>query len=106
MMPTWANCRGRASPGDEDSSWQPIRVSNNWTPTGLEVLPAWEEYCWEGNIRDCSIEDGVQAWFPAAILFHAGRLVWEPGAREWHGPSGGDCCPVRRGQPAECPTSP
>ena len=65
-----------------------IRVGNNWTPTGLEVLPAWEEYCWEGNIRDCSIEDDVQAWFPASILFHAGRLVWKPGAREWHDPSG------------------
>ena len=76
------------SQSDEDSGWQSIRVGNNWTPTGLEVLPAWEEYCWEGNIRDCSIEDGVQAWFPASILFHAGRLVWKPGAREWHDPSG------------------
>ena len=77
-----------ALPGDEYSGWQPIRVGYNWTPTGLEVLPAWEEYCWEGNIRDCSIEDGVQAWFPAALLFHAGRLVWKPGTREWRDSSG------------------
>ena len=79
----WATSANHA-----DSGWEPIRVGNNWTPTGLEVLPAWEEYCWEGNILDCSIEDGVRAWYPAPILFHAGHLVWKPGTREWCDPSG------------------
>ena len=72
----------------EDGGWEPIRAGNSWTPTGLEVLPAWEEYFWESNVRDCSIEDAVEAWFPAPILFHAGHLVWKPGTREWHDTTG------------------
>ena len=70
-----------ASASDVESGWEPIRAGNDWTPTGLEVLPAWEEYFWEGNVRDCSIEEGVRAWFPAQTLFHAGRPVWKPGTR-------------------------
>ena len=76
------------SASDVDRGWESIRIGNNWTPTGLEVVPAWEEYCWEGNILDCSIEDSVQAWYPAFVLFRAGHLVWKPGTREWQDPSG------------------
>ena len=77
-----------ASTDDTDNSWEPIRSDNGWAPTGLEVLPAWEEYFWEGNVKGCSIEDGVRAWFPAPTLFHAGSLVWKAGTREWRDPSG------------------
>ena len=73
---------------DADRGWESIRIGNNWKPTGLEVVPAWEEYCWEGNILDCSMEEGVQAWYPAFALFHAGHLVWKPSTREWRDPSG------------------
>ena len=77
-----------ASASGTDRGWEPIRVGSNWRPTGLEVVPAWEEYCWEGNIQDCSIEDGVQAWYPAFVLFRAGHLVWKPSTREWRDLSG------------------
>ncbi len=40
-------------------------------------------YLWEGNVHDCSIEDSVQAWCPAPVLFKAGELSWIPGTREW-----------------------
>ena len=69
-------------------TWEPIREQGNWKSTGLEVSPAWEEYNWEGNIRDCSIDDGVWAWYPAPTLFHAGDLIWNPGTREWRDPAG------------------
>ena len=77
-----------ASLEDTDNSWEPIRAGNNWTPTGLEVMPAWEEYLWEGQGLDCSLEDGVSAWLPARILFQAGCLAWKPGTREWCDPAG------------------
>ncbi len=63
--------------------WEPITEPGTWKPTGLQVSPAWEEYEWEGNILDCSIDDGVRAWYPGQILFDAGNLVWKPGTREW-----------------------
>ena len=50
--------------------------------------PTWEEYLWEGNVLDCSIEDGVRADIPALALFEAGSLAWSPGTREWHTPDG------------------
>ena len=77
-----------ASTDDAGTSWEPLREDNSWTTTGLEVLPAWEEYLWEGNVEDCSIEDAVRAWFPIPTLFHAGCLVWRPGSRAWRDPSG------------------
>ena len=77
-----------ASTDAADISWEPIRADNGWTTTGLEVLPAWEEYLWEGSVEDCSIEDAVRAWFPVPTLFQAGCLVWKPGSRAWRDPSG------------------
>lgn len=73
---------------DSEYLWQPVQ--NRWDEesTGLEVSPAWEEYYWEGNIRDCSIDDGVRAWYPAPFLFDAGALTWKPGTREWRDPMG------------------
>ena len=71
-----------------DDSLDPIRAGNSWRPTGLEALPAWEEYLWEGKGLDCSLEDGVRAWFPAHILSQAGCLAWKPGTREWCDSSG------------------
>ena len=76
------------SQDDTVKSWEPIMTKNNWRPTGLEVLPAWAEYLWEGSISDCSIEAGVHAWFPAMILSRAGGIVWKPGSREWTNSSG------------------
>ena len=52
------------------------------------MLPAWEEYHWEGNVLDCSIDDEVRAWYPASILVRDGRLNWKPSTREWLDPSG------------------
>ena len=53
-----------------------------------EILPAWGEYLWEDSIKDCSIEDTVEAWCPALVLFKAGTLTWLPGTREWRDPAG------------------
>lgn len=36
-----------------------------------------------GNTRDCSINDVVQVWYPAPVLFDAGALTWSSGTREW-----------------------
>ena len=68
--------------------WEPITERGTWKTTELEVSPAWEEYNWEGNILDCSIDDGVLAWYPRPILFDAGALTWKPGTREWRDPAG------------------
>ena len=73
---------------NEADIWEPITERGTWEPTGLEVSPTWEEYNWEGNILDCSIDDGVLAWYPGPILFDAGNLVWKPGTREWRDPAG------------------
>ena len=72
----------------EADVWEPITERGTWKTTGLEVSPAWEEYNWEGNILDCSIDDGVLTWYPNPILFDAGALIWKPGAREWRDPTG------------------
>lgn len=53
-----------------------------------EVLPAWGEYLWEDNIKDCSIEDMVEAWYPSLVLFDVGTLTWLPGTREWRDSGG------------------
>lgn len=75
--------------GDSKYIWRPIQ--NHWNEESidsLKVSPSWEEYLWEGNIRDCSIEDSVEAWCPSPILFEAGTLTWLPGTREWQDPTG------------------
>ncbi|MXX38720.1 MAG: ATP-binding protein [Gemmatimonadetes bacterium] len=70
--------------GDEyPDFWCPIRPREDSELMGIEVYPAWAEYCWEGNVLDCSINDGVRAYFPAHILFRGGKLTWVPGTREW-----------------------
>ena len=76
------------SRSDSEETWQPIPTRWDECLTGLEVSPAWEEYYWEGNIRDCSIDDVVRAWYPAPFLLEAGALTWNPGTREWRDPSG------------------
>ena len=69
--------------GESEYPWRTIRNFRGEDISSLEVCPAWEEYLWEGSIRDCSIEDQVQAWCPAPILFNAGSLTWLPGRRDW-----------------------
>ena len=76
------------SQDDTLNNWEPILSENYGKPTGLEALPTWQEYLWEGSGLDCSIEDGVHAWFPATSLFQAGGLLWKPGYSEWRVPSG------------------
>lgn len=73
---------------DSEDIWKPVQHRWDEEPTGLEVSPAWEEYDWEGNILDCSINDGVRAWYPAPILFDSGALTWKPGTCEWMDPAG------------------
>ncbi len=53
-----------------------------------DVHPTWTEYLWEGNVLDCSIDDGVHAWLPTPILCSQGKLRWRPGTREWLTPDG------------------
>ena len=53
-----------------------------------QVRPTWEEYLWEGNVLDCSIEEGVDVDIPDAFLFETGNLAWSPGTREWRSPDG------------------
>ena len=77
-----------AATGKEPNAWQEIEPYGARTPLALEVYPTWDEYYWEGNVLDCSIEDGVQAWVPAPILFEAETLSWSPGTRQWCGPDG------------------
>ena len=69
-------------------SWQQVRRYDDLVPMGLKVYPAWTEYLWGGNGRDCSISDSVHAWFPAPVLFEAGQLRWKPGTREWYNTDG------------------
>ena len=68
---------------NSEDVWKPVPHRLNEEPTGLEVSPTWEEYNWEGRIEDCSINDGVQSWYPAPLLFDAGALTWNSGIREW-----------------------
>ena len=68
--------------------WQGIRGGIGFKPIGIDVYPTWAEYHWEGNNLDCSIEHGVHAFFPAPVLFEAGKLRWVPGNRAWCRPDG------------------
>ena len=74
--------------GGEPDAWQEIEPYDARGPLDPKVYPAWNEYYWEGNVLDCSIEDGVQAWVPAPILFAAEALDWDPGTRQWRRPDG------------------
>ena len=61
----------------------------------VDVYPGWAGYHWEGNVLDCSIEDGVVAQMPSRILFEAGDLEWMPGTRTWRGPDGSPAAQYR-----------
>ena len=72
-----------------DAPENPWRSVQSYRDEGSqEVLPAWGEYLWEDNIKDCSIEDMVEAWYPALVLFDVGTLTWLPGTREWRDSGG------------------
>lgn len=79
----WATSRDNS-----EDIWKPVSHRLDEEPTGPEVSPAWEDYNWEGNTRDCSINDGVQACYPAPFLFGAGARTWKPGTRKWRDRAG------------------
>ncbi len=66
-----------------ENIWRPVQRYEDEEPTGLKVSPAWEDYYWEGNIRDCSIDDEVSSSCPTPVLFDAGTLTWKSGTRKW-----------------------
>ena len=69
-------------------SWSPICSREGQEAPAIDVSPTWVKYFWEGNVLDCSINDGVWAWFPSPDLFEAGELKWVAGTREWRTPDG------------------
>ena len=77
-----------AAAGETSDPWQSVGEGRRYRPAGIRVYPTWAEYHWEGNVLDCSIDDGVLACFPAPVLFDAGELVWVPGSRTWCLPDG------------------
>ena len=68
--------------------WQEISPHGPSESMDVKVYPAWEDYYWEGNVLDCSIDEGVKAFSPAPVLFRTGQLRWITGTREWRIPSG------------------
>ena len=77
-----------AAADEHPDSWQEIPPRGRSEQVDAKVYPAWEDYYWEDNVLDCSIDDSVRASFPAPVLFRSGRLHWVPGTREWRIPSG------------------
>ena len=53
--------------------WSQIRSYEAQDAPSFKVSPTWSEYFWEGNVLDCSINDGVRAWFPAPRPFRGRR---------------------------------
>ena len=86
-----------AATDEEPDAWHPIWPRNAGEPLELEVYPTWAEYGWESNVLDCSIEDSVQAYVPAPILFEAETLRWVPGTRQWYRPDGKVVAQYREG---------
>ena len=72
-----------AAAEEESDSQTKIEIPHGARPRSIDVCPAWEGYCWEGNVLDCSIDDGVVARMPNRVLFDAGGLEWSPGTRSW-----------------------
>ena len=68
--------------------WKPVQHRWSEEPIGPQASPAWEEYNWEGNTKDCSINNGVQSWYPTPLLFNTGALTWNSGTREWRDQTG------------------
>lgn len=52
-------------------------------PSGLSVYPTWMQYLWEGNVQDCSINDGVHVMLPAPLLFDRLDLQRDSDGRKW-----------------------
>ena len=78
-----------ASATDEyPNTWEEVNTHGGLEPMDIKVYPAWAKYYWEGNVLDCSIDEGVSAWFPSPVLFKEGKLSWIPGTREWGTPNG------------------
>ena len=78
-----------ASTTDEyPDTWEEVRTHGGSEPMDIKVYPAWAEYYWEGNVLDCSIDEGVKAWLPSPVLFKEGKLCWVSGTREWRTPNG------------------
>lgn len=48
---------------------------------GIEAWPAIEQYLWEGNIRDCSLDENVSFYMPTAELL--GNARWIGHRAEW-----------------------
>ncbi|MEV6984883.1 hypothetical protein AB0M95_26980 [Sphaerisporangium sp. NPDC051017] len=63
-----------AKPRDPDT---PSRLSE----VGLETRPAIEEYLWEGNILDCSIDEGLNFYTLTHEL--AGPARWKGDRTDW-----------------------
>ena len=74
-------------------SWYPAsRLYNSEKSIDIEVYRTWGRYSWKGYIPpfiDHWSSRGIQACFPAPILFEAGELIWTPGTREWRHASNG-----------------
>ncbi len=79
----WAKAANSHSTTSDRIRWphHPIQLKH-------DVHPTWIEYLWEGNVLDCSINDGVHAWLPTPILCTQAKLRWRPGTREWVTPNG------------------
>ena len=81
---TWA----MAAKEEEPDPQREIEMGDGVESKVVKACAAWEEFYWEGNVLDCSIEDGIAAEIPDRILFDAGGLEWVPGTRTWRGPDG------------------
>ena len=68
--------------------WERVEPPEDSDESSIQAYAGWEQYHWEGNVLDCSIESGVTVMVPSAALFEAGGLIWVPGTRDWTDPSG------------------
>lgn len=68
--------------------WEDVQARDGKPGSGVCAYATWEEYYWEGNVWDCSIEDGVRVMVPAQEIFEAAGLAWVPGTRSWADGSG------------------
>jgi hypothetical protein len=73
-----------AEAGNEyPATWETIYPRGGGEAPAIKVYPGWTEYSWEGNVWDCSIDEGVSTVMPADELYVAGGLRWLPGTRQW-----------------------
>lgn len=74
-----------------EDSWAPIVCSSSRTKDddvppllrdrGMQARPAVEQYLWEGNVLDCSLDASVDFYTPVAELL--GEARWIGYAAEW-----------------------